>query len=70
MRAVAHAIGLKYSPLPPYEVMLTDAMSPGELLTAMQLHRYYLFSAADRKILFGYDAENHQPAPVFMALVI
>ena len=37
MRAVAHAIGLKYSPLPPYEVMLTDAMSPCELLTAMQL---------------------------------
>ena len=39
MRAVAHEIGLKYSPLPPYEVMHTTAMSPGELQTAMQLSR-------------------------------
>ena len=27
-------------------------------------HRYYLFSVNDTKILFGYDSETHQPAPV------
>ena len=30
-------------------------------------HRYYLFTSDDRKILFGYDAENHKPAPVYCA---
>ena len=30
-------------------------------------HRYYLLTSSDRRILFGYDSENHQPAPVFMA---
>lgn len=29
-------------------------------------HRYYLFTSHDRRILFGYDAKTHQPAPVFM----
>ena len=28
-------------------------------------HRYYLFTSDDRKILFGYDAENHQSTPVY-----
>ena len=27
-------------------------------------HRYYLFSADGRRILFGYDTETHQPEPV------
>ena len=29
-------------------------------------HRYYLFTSDGRQILFGYDAETHQPTPVFM----
>ena len=35
--------------------------------TAETTHRYYLLTSGDRKILFGYDAENHQPSPVFKA---
>ena len=34
---------------------------------ASPAHRYYLLTSSDRRILFGYDSENHQPAPVFMA---
>ena len=30
-------------------------------------HRYYMLASDDRKILFGYDSESHQPSPVFMA---
>lgn len=30
-------------------------------------HRYYLLTSGDSRILFGYDSEHHQPAPVFMA---
>jgi hypothetical protein len=30
-------------------------------------HRYYLFTSDGRLILFGYDAENHQPSPVYCA---
>ena len=182
MRSTAHELGLKYSPLPPYEVLQTTVMSPEELSRAMQLsrtidlyynceawqavirrlicsdqeflpaftaylkemmvldspvslerrgvilyeyckehypemlsevsvawilaglslkkepagnvvkikhleaflgdenlevtqiygeqaptHRYYLFTSDDKRILFGYDAENHRPAPVYCA---
>lgn len=28
-------------------------------------HRYYLFTFQDRRLLFGYDSETHQPAPVY-----
>ena len=31
------------------------------------LHRYYLLTSSDRRILFGYDSEEHHPAPVFRA---
>ena len=34
---------------------------------ASPAHRYYLLTSSDRRILFGYDSENHHPAPVFMA---
>lgn len=34
---------------------------------ASQTHRYYLYASEDRKVLFGYDSETHQPAPIFMA---
>ena len=30
-------------------------------------HRYFLLTTPDQKIIFGYDSELHQPAPVFMA---
>lgn len=33
----------------------------GELAST---HRYYLFTSGHRRILFGYDSENHQPVPV------
>ena len=39
MRALASGLGLKYSPLPPYEILQTAAMSPAELRVAMQLSR-------------------------------
>ena len=39
MRASANDKGLRYSPLPPYEIMRTPVMSPEELRTAMQLSR-------------------------------
>ena len=29
--------------------------------------RHFLLTAPDRKIIFGYDSENHQPAPASMA---
>lgn len=30
-------------------------------------HRYFLLKSLKDRFLFGYDSENHQPAPVFMA---
>ena len=38
--------------------------------TAHPSHRYYLLTGPDRKVLFGYDSQEHQPSPVFMAEVI
>ena len=32
-------------------------------------HRYYLLKSADKKYIFGYDSEVHQPSPVFKALI-
>ena len=39
MRRVASEKGLRYSPLPPYEILQTPAMSPKDLRTAMQISR-------------------------------
>ena len=33
-------------------------------------HRYYLLTSGSRLVVFGYDSELHQPAPVFRAEVI
>ena len=33
-------------------------------------HRYYMLTGPNRKVLFGYDSQNHQPSPMFMAEVI
>ena len=38
--------------------------------TADPSHRYYLLTAPERRILFGYDSQNHQPSPVFAAELI
>lgn len=32
-------------------------------------HRYYLLISDDKKYIFGYDSEQHQPSPIFMAEV-
>ena len=37
--------------------------------SASASHRYYLLSASDKDILFGYDSEIHHPAPAFMAII-
>lgn len=37
---------------------------------ASPTHRYYIYSSQEGKILFGYNSESHQPAPVYMADVI
>lgn len=39
MRADAKALGLKYSPMPPYEVLQTPSMSAEDLLKAMRVSR-------------------------------
>lgn len=39
MRDLAEEKGLKYSPLPPYEILQTPSMSPKELRVAMQVSR-------------------------------
>lgn len=39
MREEAKAKGLKYSPLPPYEILQTSVMSSADLRTAMQISR-------------------------------
>ena len=30
-------------------------------------HRYYLLTASDKSVIFGYDAQTHQPSPVLRA---
>ena len=37
--------------------------------TAASSHRYYLLISSHKRIMFGYDAQLHQPAPVFMAIL-
>jgi hypothetical protein len=39
MRDAASQLGLRFSPLPPYEVLRTSSMSPSELRLAMQFSR-------------------------------
>ena len=51
------------------EVYLSENMS---IMTinygaASQSHRYYLLTSSGKRILFGYDSEEHHPCPVFRA---
>ena len=36
---------------------------------AAPTHRYYLLNSSDRKFIFGYDSQLHQPSPVFLATI-
>ena len=63
MRLGAKANGLKYSPMPPYEVLQTPAMTPADLRAAMQVSRmidFYYNAPSWQKViraLIGSDAE-------------
>jgi hypothetical protein len=35
--------------------------------SAVPSHRYFLLTSSKKRLLFGYDSENHQPSPVFLA---
>lgn len=53
MRVCAKEKGLKYSPLPPYEILKTAVTTPHELKTAMQVSRmldFYYNAAAWQKV--------------------
>jgi radical SAM superfamily enzyme YgiQ (UPF0313 family) len=63
MRIRANELGLKYSPLPPYEILQTPAISPAEIRTAMKVSRmldfYYnapAWQAVARKLISGNHA--------------
>lgn len=59
MRADAARLGLKYSPLPPYEILATPVMSPADIRYAMKI---------SRTVDFYYNAANWQK--IFRKLVI
>ena len=69
MRSTAHELGLKYSPLPPYEVLQTTAMSPDELSRAMELSRtidLYYNCQAWQTVTRGLICSNQEFLPAFM----
>lgn len=51
------------------ETYLTDAQSTMDIRygLASPSHRYFLLNSEGQRFIFGYDSEEHQPAPVFMA---
>ena len=56
MRAESKENGLRYSPLPPYEIMQTPVMSPWDLKKAMQISRmvdFYYNAPAWQKVARG-----------------
>ena len=60
MRLRANELGLKYSPLPPYEILQTPAITPHEIRTAMKVSRmldfYYntpTWQAVIRRLIAG-----------------
>ena len=53
MRAKSKELGLRYSPLPPYEILQTPSMTPLDLKTAMQISRmidFYYNAPAWQKV--------------------
>lgn len=61
MRSNAQQMGLRYSPLPPYEILKTPAMTPAELKTAMKLSRmidFYYNSSAWQTIIRKLITQN------------
>ena len=67
---MAQDLGLKYSPLSPYEVLQTPAISPAELFTAMQLSRtidLYYNSHAWQSVSRGLISRDPEFLPSFAA---
>ena len=62
MRRAASDKGLKYSPLPPYEILQTQSMSPEDLNTAMQISRmldFYYNAKPWQKVIRSLICENN-----------
>ena len=61
MRCQAKGKGLRYSPLPPYEILQTESMSPWDLKTAMQVSRmidFYYNAPAWQKVTRALIKDN------------
>ena len=61
MRDLAEEKGLKYSPLPPYEILQTPAMPPKDIRTAMQISRmldFYYNAKPWQNVTRGLICEN------------
>ena len=61
MRRNAATLGLRYSPLPPYEILQTEAMSPADLRKAMRISRMidlYYNAETWQKVIRDLIAEN------------
>jgi hypothetical protein len=54
------------------DAFLTDSNQQTAIIFGeeLQTHRYYVLNSADRRILFGFDAQDHKPAPVYMAEIL
>ena len=63
MHRGAKQMGLRYSPLPPYEILRTSAMAPSELKTAMKVSRmidFYYNSSAWQRIIRKLISQNER----------
>ena len=61
MRLDAERKDLKYSPLPPYEILRTPVMSPGDIKTAMNISRMldlYYNSTTWQQVVKSLVSEN------------
>ncbi|MDE6215128.1 DUF4080 domain-containing protein [Bacteroides sp.] len=73
MRRRAEELGIRYSPLPPYEVLQTNEISVGELQTARQLSRLldgFYNTAAWQCVTRWLIVENETFLPLFLKYLI
>lgn len=73
MRRRAEELGIRYSPLPPYEVLQTNEISVGELQTARQLSRLldgFYNTAAWQRVTRRLIVENETFLPLFLKYLI
>lgn len=73
MRRRAEELGIRYSPLPPYEVLQTNEISVGELQTARQLSRLldgFYNTAAWQCVTRRLIVENETFLPLFLKYLI